>query len=177
MRKPNYVLVMLFVSMLLSGISACNKDDDNKYVMTDQDFVTRASSSNMLEIAAGQLAINQGEDAGVKAFGQHMVNDHGQTATEMSALATKKGWTVPTTMLTEHQQMYDSMKSLTGTAFDKQFAAIMVTSHQKTIELFDQAARDNGVSDVDLRAFAAGKLPALNEHLQDAIQLQVSVNQ
>jgi putative membrane protein len=177
MKKTHYLFAMLFASMIVLGLSACDKDDDdNNYQMGSQDFVTRASSSNMLEIASGQLAINQGEDANVKAFGQHMVNDHGQATAEMTALVAKKGSTVPTAMLPEHQQMVDTLKSLTGAAFDKQFAVMMVTSHQTTVALFEQAAGNNGVPDNDLRAFASGKLPTLKQHLQEAQQLQTNVN-
>lgn len=177
MKKLNFVFTVLFSSVLLLGLNACNKDDDNNnYQLGNQDFVTKSSSSNMLEIAAGQLAINQGVEAGVKAFGQHMVNDHGQAATEMSALATKKGWNVPAAMLPEHQEMYNTLKGLSGRAFDQQFAAMMVTSHQKTVALFEQAASKNGVPDGELRAFASGKLPTLKEHLKDAQQLQTDVN-
>jgi putative membrane protein len=176
MKKLNYVFAILLGSMLLLGFNSCSKDDDNNYNMGNQDFVTKASSGNMLEIASGQLAINQGVNANVKAFGQHMVTDHGQTAIEMAALANKKNWTIPSAMLPEHQQMYDALKNLTGAAFDQQFAAMMVTSHQQTIDLFQQAAGNNGVPDADLRAFASGKLPTLKKHLQDAQQLQTDVN-
>ena len=177
MKRKNYLFAMLFSSMLLLGLNACDKDDDNtNYQMGSQDFVTRASSSNMLEIASGQLAVNQGVNTEVKAFGQHMVNDHGQTATEMATLATRKGWTVPSAMLPEHQQMYDALKGLTGDAFDKQFAVMMVTSHQQTIDLFEKAASNSGVPDGDLRSFASGKLPTLKAHLQEAQQLQANVN-
>ncbi|GGH23979.1 DUF4142 domain-containing protein [Mucilaginibacter phyllosphaerae] len=177
MKKLNFVFAMLLGSMLLLGLNACDKDDDhNNYQLGNQDFVTTASSSNMFEIAAGQLAINQGINAGVKVFGQHMVNDHGQTAIEMQTLAANKNWTIPTAMLPEHQEMYDALKVLSGQGFDKQFAAMMVTSHQKTVALFEQAAGKNGVPDGDLRAFASIKLPTLKEHLQDAQELQTNVN-
>ena len=177
MKKRNHLFAMLLGSILLLAMGSCSKDDDNNYSLGSQDFVTRASSSNMLEISSGQLAINQGVNADVKAFGQHMVTDHGQTAQEMAALATKKNWTIPTAMLPEHQQMYDALKNLSGAAFDRQFAAMMVTSHQQTIDLFERASGSNGVPDADLRAFASGKLPTLREHLEHAQQLQTAVGQ
>lgn len=144
--------------------------------MNNQDFVTQASSGNMFEIAAGNLAVNQSTNANVKAFGNHMITDHGQTATEMAALAGKKGWTIPTTMSAKEQNNYDALAALTGTAFDKQFAQMMVTSHQETVALFQSAAGNNGVPDGDLQDFAAGKLPTLKGHLSDAQTLQAQVN-
>lgn len=145
--------------------------------MTDQDFVTRASSSNMFEIAAGNLTISNSTNSSVTAFGSHMVNDHGQAATEMMGLAHQKGWTIPTDMLEKDKANLSVLASLSGTAFDKQFAAMMVTSHQETISLFTSVAQNNGVPDADLRAFASGKLPTLKEHLQEAQTLQTQVNQ
>ncbi|WP_419699500.1 DUF4142 domain-containing protein [Mucilaginibacter sp. NFX135] len=144
--------------------------------MSNQDFVTQASSSNMFEIAAGNLALHNSTNANVKAFGNHMVTDHGQAATEMATLAAKKGWTVPTAMATKEQNNYNTLAGLSGTAFDKQFAMMMITSHQETIALFQNAAGNSGVPDADLRNFASGKLPTLKEHLTDSQTLQTQVS-
>ncbi|MGN6640505.1 MAG: DUF4142 domain-containing protein [Mucilaginibacter sp.] len=143
--------------------------------MSNQDFVTKASSGNMFEIAAGNLAQQNSSNADVKAFGTHMITDHGQAGTEMAALASKKGWTIPTALLPQDQASLDTLTSLNGSAFDKKFAAIMINSHIKTINLFQMASSDSGVPDADLRSFAAGKLPTLREHLQMAQQLQTEV--
>ena len=170
----------ILMTMALLGtaicIQSCKKDNNNNnYQMGNQDFVTQASSSNMFEIAAGNLAIQNSTNANVKAFGTHMTTDHGQAATEMATLASKKGWTVPSAMSAKEQTNYNTLAALSGTAFDKQFAQIMVTSHQQTIALFQTAASDSGVPDGDLRGFAAGKLPTLKAHLADAQTLQTQV--
>lgn len=166
---------MLVGSIIMVAVNACTKDED-EYRLDNQEFITRASSSNMFEIAAGQLAVNMGADAGVKSYGQHMVTDHGQAAAEMAALVNNKGLTLPTTMLAEHQAKIDTLQSLTGDAFDKKYALMMVASHKQTIDLFDQASHNPGVRDNDLRTFATDKLPTLNEHLEEAQHLQASVN-
>ena len=105
-----------------------------------------------------------------------MVTDHGKTATEMQALVRDKGWTMPTNMLAEHERMIDTLEGLSGAAFDKKFAAMMVVSHRQTIALFEQAAESRGVPDGQLRGFASGKLPVLREHLDGAVELQTNVN-
>jgi putative membrane protein len=174
MKKLSMTLIMLLGSVFI--ISSCKKDSDH-HTMDNQDFVTQASSANMFEIAAGNLAINNSTNANVKAFGNHMVTDHGQTGTQMATLANQKGWTVPTTMLAKHQTNLNTLTSLTGAAFDKQFAMMMVTSHQETIALFESAGGDTGVQDADLRSFANSKLPTLKEHLASAQTLQTQVNQ
>lgn len=175
MKTTSKILCCLAFLAIVGATTSCKKD--NNYTMDNQDFVTQASSANMFEIAAGNLAVNNSADADVKAFGNHMIADHGQTAIEMAALASSKGWTIPTSMLQKHQNDLNTLASLSGTAFNKQFAAMMVTSHQQTIDLFERAAGNNGVRDGELRGFASGKLPHLREHLQGALQLQAKVGQ
>lgn len=174
MKTETKILIALAFLGFVSLVS-CKKD--HNYQMPNQHFVTQASSSNMFEIAAGNLAIQKGVNAEVKAYGNHMVTDHSTAATEMATLANQKGLTVPTTMTEKHQAKLNMLAGLIGTEFDKQYAAMMVTSHMETIVLFQEASSDIGVPDDDLRGFAAGKLPTLNEHLQHAQQLQTMVGQ
>jgi putative membrane protein len=145
-------------------------------MMGNQDFVTQASSGNSFEIAAGKLAVSHSSNDSVKMFGNHMITDHGKAGTEMAALASKKGWTVPQTLLPKDQANLDSLSSLNGAAFDKKFADIMVVSHVQTINLFQAAASSSGVPDADLRNFAAGKLPTLRMHLSDAQAMKTYVD-
>jgi putative membrane protein len=161
--------VLLFSTVLT--VSSCKKDRDNDFQLSNQDFVNRATSSNNFEIAAGNLALTKGVSQEVKAYGQHMVNDHSAVGAEMTALASSKGWSVPTSLMPKEQANLDSLNSATGAAFDALFARKMVVSHQEAIALFETASRANGVPDTDLRTFAAGKLPALRAHLQEATAL------
>jgi putative membrane protein len=169
--------INLLFAFLGSGImlASCSKDNNNNFTMTNQDFVNQASSSNNFEIASGSLAKSKGVDDSVKMYGNHMVNDHGTTATEMAALASQKGLTIPIALLPKHQRSIDTLNSLSGSAFDKKYAAMMVLSHRETIALFQQAADNNGVPDQDIRSFATRKLAALRLHLQDALLLQAKV--
>ncbi len=63
---------------------------------------------------------------------------------------------------------------LTGVAFDKAFATLMVQSHEEQVNLFEQAS--NNVEDDDLKDFAREKLPTLKAHLEEARQLNTTVN-
>src|ERR1700712_219420 len=155
MRKSIFLFFVLLGSAGL--ISSCHKDNNNNnnYMIANQDFVTQASSGNSFEVAAGNLAVNHGLNDSVKMFGNHMITDHGKTATEMASLASSKGWTIPAALIQKDQKNLDTLTSLNGTAFDKKFADMMVVSHQQTIALFERAASSSGVPDGDLRNFAA----------------------
>jgi putative membrane protein len=170
-------LAAIAMSICLLTVS-CKKDDDDDYTMSNQAFVTAASSGNNFEIAAGALAQSKGQDERVKHYGEHMVTDHTAAAAEMKTLADQKNWTVlgPTELMTKHRQNLDILIAATGTDFDKKFAQIMVESHQETVNLFEVGAANRGVSDGDLRTMAAGKLPTLRTHLQEAVDLKAAVN-
>jgi putative membrane protein len=174
MKTETKILTALVFLVFISLVS-CKKD--HNYQMPNQHFVTQASSSNMFEIAAGNLAMQKGVNADVKAFGNHMVTDHSTAATEMATLANQKGLTVPAAMTEKHQAKLNILAGLIGTEFDKQYASMMLTSHMETIALFQEASSDIGVPDDDLRSFAANKLPTLNEHLAQAQQLNTTVSQ
>ncbi|RYE59004.1 MAG: DUF4142 domain-containing protein [Sphingobacteriales bacterium] len=146
--------------------------------MTNQTFVTEASSSNNFEVAAGALAQSKGQNQAVRHYGEHMVTDHSVAAMEMGTLASRKGWNIMPSgdMLSKRRQQLDMLTAATGTDFDKKFAEAMVQSHQEAVSLFERASSTNGVPDDDLRALATMKLPTLKTHLQDAMTLRTTVN-
>jgi putative membrane protein len=162
-----------------SLVTSCKKDRDDDYAMPNQTFVTKASSGNNFEIAAGALAQSKGNNAAVIHFGEHMVTDHGMAATELKALADQNGWSImaATQMEPKQQQDLAMLAAVSGTDFDKKFVQIMVNSHQETVALFESASTESGVPDAGLRNFASAKLPTLRTHLQDAITLNTTVNQ
>ena len=172
MKTINLVAMVLLGSSV--AFTSCNDDDD--YMMENQTFVTQASSSNNLEIQAGTLAMEQSSDTEVHHYGEHMVTDHGTAGEELMALASDNEWQIPQNLLTAHQNMLNELVPLSGDQFDKAFMRIMVQSHQEAVALFEQASRNNGVKDNELRAWAADKLPVLRGHLQDAIELQQDIN-
>jgi len=172
----NICLAMLIVSA--SAVTSCKDDDDDDgYAMSNQEFVTQASSSNNFEIAAGGLAVSKGENADVKHYGEHMVADHTAAGLEMKNLASTKGWTIPEALQPSEQQNLAKLAALSGAAFDKEFAKIMVQSHQGAVALFETGSAPMGLPDMDLRAMASAKLPTLKTHLQEAIELSAAVGQ
>lgn len=166
-------VAMLFISA--SALTSCKDDDNQEYAMSNQEFITRASSSNNFEIAAGGLAVSKGEDADVKNYGEHMVSDHTAAGLEMKNLASAKGWAVSDALQTHEQQHLVKLAGLSGAAFDREFVKIMVQSHQDAVALFETGSSPMGLPDADLRALASAKLPTLKAHLQEAMQLSAAV--
>jgi putative membrane protein len=133
---------------------------------SDQTFVTKAGQAGAAEVALGSLATSRGSAAGVKSFGQHMVDDHTKAGEGLKAAASGSGLNVPTEPSSAQQSTAAALAELDGAAFDKKFAAIMVKDHEEAVSLFDEEAKTG--KDPELKAFAAKTLPTLKDHLKMA---------
>jgi putative membrane protein len=135
----------------------------------DRKFVTEAAMSGMAEVELGRLAVARGAGDAVKQFGQRMVDDHTRANEELMQLASGLGVVPPAQLDAKHQAVVAKLSRLSGAEFDRAYAKQMVTDHQKAVSLFQREA-DRGAH-ADLKAFAGGKLPALQEHLRMAREL------
>lgn len=136
-----------------------------KVMLSDDtmEFLKTAASTNMLEIEASKLALERAVDPATKTFAQQMVADHAAAGEQLMQLASSKGVTVPTTMMTRHQTMLDELKDeKTAKDFDEAYKRVMVMSHKEAVSLFDEVAKDN--KDPEVKAFAAKLLPKLQNH-------------
>lgn len=99
-----------------------------------------------------------------------MVRDHTKANDELKSLATAAGLTLPTAPDASQQRMHDDLKAKTGADFDKAFAEMMVTDHQKAVDLFKKQSADG--SDPALKQFADKTLPTLEQHLAQSKELR-----
>jgi len=135
--------------------------------------MTKAAVGNMAEVMMGQMASTNGTDAGVKAFGNRMVTDHGKANDELKALAAQKGMALPADVDAEHKEKGDKMSKKSGKDFDKAYMEDMVKDHEKDIKEFEKASKD--AKDADLKAWAAKTLPTLQDHLKMAKETEKKV--
>ena len=132
----------------------------------DHKFLMDAAMSGLKEVELGRMATQQGASDAVKQFGQRMVDDHSKANTELATLATSKGMTLPTAVDDKHRGDMTKLSGLSGAAFDRAFAKMMLKDHEKAVDLFEKQGTKG--ADADLKAFAASTLPTLQEHLQMA---------
>jgi putative membrane protein len=135
---------------------------------SDQLFVFKATQDGMAEVELGTLAQKRAKDPMVKTFAAMMVTDHTKAGKELSALAAKKGWNVPTALDDEHAKMVHSLSAKPDSEFDNEYARQMVDAHDKAVVLFQDAA---AVGDKELAAFAKKTLPTLEKHQRQAAML------
>ncbi|RDV13849.1 DUF4142 domain-containing protein [Pontibacter diazotrophicus] len=181
----------LIIGAFVFGMASCNQEQgavENAQETNEQrfedtamedrkidqsEFMTQAASSNMLEIEAGQLAQQKGQNQAVKDFGQMMVTDHTQATEQLQSIASQKNITLPDSMSQEHMDQLQSLRDKNGAEFDQEYADLMVSSHEEAISLFEDASED--LEDPDVKNFATTTLPKLREHHQQANQLDETV--
>src|ERR1700733_13619939 len=132
----------------------------------DQDFAVNTAIAGMTEIQAGQMGDQKTKAKDVKEYAEMMVKDHSAAADKLKAIATQKNITLPATLMPDAQKALDNLQQETGTKFDQDYMAMMVSDHKKVIGAFENESK-NG-SDADIRAFADSTLHMLRMHLEKA---------
>ncbi|MCE7065099.1 DUF4142 domain-containing protein [Dyadobacter sp. CY326] len=164
------VLFFLIAGLGSAVISCTDHDGVNLVAEADRQFMIKAADGNLFEIKAGELASMKAVVDSVKAYGMHMVVDHSKATEELKALASKKMVDLPMTLSEVKQKKLDSLAALNGMAFDSTYMMMMVVSHVETIDLFKTETILG--EDPEVKAFAAGKLPTLHHHLEEAEKLR-----
>ncbi len=136
---------------------------------TPQDFVDFAAQTDMTEAHIGQLAQENGQSQAVKDYGQMLTTDHTNDYNQLSAVATKAGLNVPKGIDKKHDEMIAPLEKLKGAAFDRRFAAMMVSGHEGAIAKYKKESADG--QNADLKAYATQALPVLQKHEDDAKSL------
>ncbi len=130
---------------------------------TTVNFVTNAAMSDMKEITAAKLALTKGKSAAVKAYASKMIMHHTMTSKKMMALVKSKGYQIPPPPAPTPDP---TLTSATGANFDRAYITLMVSDHQKAVQLYQKASTN--VADPDFKNLAVKTLPMIKEHLTSA---------
>jgi putative membrane protein len=136
----------------------------------DNDYFKTMALTNMTEISAGRLALDNSQNSAVKTFAQRMIDDHTQAEQELSDLAGSQQVSLPTRLDDSHQKMIDQLKEKTGADFDKAYINDQVAGHKEAIAT-DRDEASNGTNPKE-RAYANGLMSTLDTHLSLAEKLQ-----
>lgn len=130
------------------------------------DFLTKAAQGGMTEVQLGRMVVERAQNAAVKQFGQHMIDDHTKSNSELTRLAGQKNVTLPQEVNSDQKSEMDKLSKLSGADFDKEYIQYMVKDHEEDVAEFQKQANDG--TDAEVKAFAAKTLPTLQSHLQMA---------
>ena len=129
-------------------------------------FLKKVAQGQQAEIALGQLASKKATDPQVKQFGAHMIEDHQKTSQEVQRLASREGIQLPTEMSEKHKQKQQQFSQLSGKEFDRAYMMYMLRNHMIDVTEFEQRAP--AIKDPEVQEWAAGTLPILKQHLEQA---------
>jgi putative membrane protein len=99
----------------------------------DRKFIMEAAHDGMMEVKMGRMAADKASNADVKAFGQRMVDDHSRANTELMALASQKGVTLPgASDMAMTDQSSSNVSNTTAQSSNQQSSSTSSTSGQQS---------------------------------------------
>jgi len=166
MIKKTVLGLGLGIAMLGVALGAPSADK------ASQKFIMEAIEGNLSEVQVGKLAQDKSMDDGVRSFGDMLVKDHSAANEKATEVANAIGVTPPTEPNSKQKAIYDKLSKLSGSAFDREFAKMMVDDHKKDIKDFEKEAKSQNQQ---VAAFAKDTLPTLHKHLDTAESLAKAV--
>ncbi|PTT02589.1 hypothetical protein DBR11_04310, partial [Pedobacter sp. HMWF019] len=127
--------------------------------------IEQAAVGGMMEIEAGNDALQRSKNPKIKQLAQVIVNDHTKANQELDSIARNKGLKLPSAYPIEEQKQISALKELNATSFDHNYLGMMVKDHILTLEKFRLAAK---YEDPDIKAFALKTIPVLESHYAKA---------
>ena len=127
-----------------------------------QAFAQNAGIGNQFEMTSSQMALDTSQDANVRSFAQHMLNDHHMAELTLEHAAVPTGVNTHFMFDKAHQAKLDELQGLTGAAFDENYWILQRASHAATVALLGDYAMSG--SDPALRAWARNTLPTVIGH-------------
>lgn len=154
---------LLITLGMAAGIAAKAQIPQPDPDTTAKHFLIVASIGNLQEVSAGQLAAQMGKMPEVRSFGQMMVKDHEQGEQELLKTAKASGISLPAAATGGIQP--DLALKKAGAHFDALYVHAMVTSHNNTVQTFENYAV-NG-KNPQVKTFAQQLLPTLKHHVME----------
>lgn len=135
----------------------------------DRKLYIKLAEGNLAEIAASKQALVKSNDQKIKTFAQQMIDDHGMSLEELSALARNKQIELPSVPDEKHRKLAERMADMSPIDFNSQYAKAAVVDHRATLKLLDKIT--SSAKDEDLKALAEKMKPKVQSHLKAALEL------
>jgi len=157
------------------------KDTAKKEKLTPEELQMLAHyhELDVMEVDLGKVAKKNAGTAAVKAYGEMMVKDHGESDKKMKELAKKMGQAIPPEkMMTEEDKQIKAetkkdvaaLKKLEGADFDRAYLQMMVDDHDKELSVIDTKIGE--AKNPELAEMLRAKKETLQHHADAARELQ-----
>lgn len=155
--------VMSQNEVVASAASAQTNDGWDKSKI--EKFVKKAANVSLMEVQAGQLALQNSTNQRVRDYAQMLIQDHTASNQKLQSVVVNMNQEVPTTLESEYQSKLEKLRNQTDD-FDKEYIGQMVKDHRETISDFEDA-REN-INDPSLRSWIDNALSMLRKHQNEA---------
>ena len=174
--KKISLMISAFSCFILLNTGCSNKHDPEEAAKdtneekfegsaeNDAKFVVDATTANLFEIKAAELAKSKATTTDAKNLADMMFEAHSKANADLGALAGQKAITVPTTLPSDKQDEINNLDKETGMDFDKKYAGMMEDKHEGAVKMFEDASKD--CNDADIKNWASNTLPELRHHLE-----------
>ena len=172
--KQNFVLCCLAIVVGLIAVG-CESSPDTATVapvglnandpgIQDEIFIREALATGMNEMETSKLAMQRASNLDVQLLARRIYDDHKRGNDELHIIAHNEGITIP--QLPRDTEAIEHLSSYTGTEFDYLYLQHVLDHHNFDVKRFESTARS--ARNEDVRNFAGKTLPALQEHLRIA---------
>jgi putative membrane protein len=165
---PLVRVIALAIATFSLGLGAHAAETSLNLSRGDKSFIENAAKSGMEEVAVSQAALPHLANPEVRQFAQMMVSDHTGANHELTALAARKGITLPT-----KQPDVTKWNEKKEQGYDEGYVEKMIKDHDDAVDLFTKASKKS--DDSEVQAFAAKTLPTLQAHQAQAKALKKTV--
>ena len=146
---------------------------------SDAEIAHIVVTANTIDIEAGRLAGEKGENAEVVAFGARMVTDHTAVNDQATQLAGRLNLTpadngTSQSLKTAADQAMLTLRGASGANFDRAYIDHEVAYHQQVLDAIDSTLLPNA-QNADLRALLEQTRPAIASHLDMARRIQTTL--
>lgn len=137
-------------------------------------FLEQAAIGGMVEVQMGKIGQQKAALKSIKDFAAMIEKDHTAANAELSALASAKGFTLPTELPAMKKEHLKDLNNNSGKNFDSYYINMMVEDHISDISLFEGATKS---PDTAVSAFAKKVLPVLQKHYNQAREISMQFDQ
>ena len=133
--------------------------------MTSDDFIQKATISNLFQVQASEAALQKSQNEAVKKLAQQLVTDQKKANDQIAALLKKEKIeaTVPTALDDTHQKMLDDLNAASAEEFDKIYLEAQMKAHEDATALLNGYWK--GGDNEKLQALAKGMRPTVQWHV------------
>jgi putative membrane protein len=181
-KSPPSVVCLILLFVAAFGLTACNRengveaapeDRTTSLSQSERDFMMEAAQADLAEIDMAQVALQNSGTGDVKDFANMIKSDHTSALEDLTELMKDTNVPQPKSIPVELQQDISRMRGLTGGEFDREFVNMIVSEHQKVIEMFRD--QQSTAQNQDVKKYVEDTLPRLEMHLEKAQRLQTKV--